>query len=107
MTTKLQTSPVTEKPTVSELPVAQPSKGACAEFVKFCKEQHLKARSAETFIRVLHNKTWESEVVQIRDAMRPEVERLFAPVEKALKDGSNCQTVMAKLVEVLNSNEPY
>lgn len=106
MTTKLQASPSVEKPGCVTIPVDLP-KGACAEFVKFCKEQHLKARSAETFIRVLHNKNWESEVAQIREAMRPEVDRLFTPIEKALADGANCREVMAKLVEALNSKDPY
>ena len=77
--------------------------GACAEFVDFCKEQHLKARSAETFIRVLHNRNWEAEVAHIREAMRPEVDALFLPIEKALLEGANCREVMAKLVTALHS----
>jgi len=79
--------------------------GACAEFVEFCKEQHLKARSAETFIRVLHNRNWEAEVAHIREAMRPEVDALFIPIEKALLEGANCREVMAKLVQALHSEE--
>src|SRR3954451_9401820 len=85
--------------------VGEASQGACAEFVKFCKEQHLKARSAETFIRVLHNRNWEAEVSHIREAMRPEVDALFLPIEKALVEGANCREVMAKLVKALHSEE--
>ena len=104
MTTKL---PETLVETAPALPVVETTRGACADFVQFCKEQHLKARSAETFIRVLHNKNWEHEVAQIRDAMRPEVEQLFAPIEQALREGVNCREVMAKLVKALNSTDPY
>ena len=104
MTTKLPELPVDSAPA---LPVVDTTRGACADFVQFCKEQHLKARSAETFIRVLHNKNWEHEVAQIRDAMRPEVEQLFAPIERALREGANCKEVMAKLVKALNSTDPY
>ena len=104
MTTKLPEPPVETAPVI---PVFESQRGACADFVQFCKEQHLKARSAETFIRVLHNKNWEHEVAQIRDAMRPEVERLFAPIEAALREGGNCRDVMAKLVKALNSTDPY
>jgi hypothetical protein len=73
--------------------------------VKFCKEQHLKARSAETFIRVLHNRNWQAEVAHIREAMRPEVDNLFLPIEKALIEGANCREVMAKLVKALHAEE--
>lgn len=104
MTTTIAEPPVEKTP--AKLAVDSP-RGACADFVQFCKEQHLKARSAETFIRVLHNKNWEHEVAQIRDAMRPEVERLFAPIEAALREGGNCRDVMAKLVKALNSTDPY
>ena len=97
MANKLQTAPLESQ---SACAVGD-SKGACAEFVEFCKEQHLKARSAETFIRVLHNRNWEAEVSHIREAMRPEVEALFAPIEKALLEGANCREVMAKLVKAL------
>ncbi len=96
--TKPQTFPnvVACESSSTELPT-----GACADFVSFCKEQHLKARAAETFIRVLHNKNWEKEVRQIRDAMRPEVDELFHPIEKALQEGAGCREVMAQLVEAL------
>ena len=103
METKLPTSKVERSGACA---VADPLQGgACAEFVKFCKEQHLHARSAETFIRVLHNRNWEAEVAHIREAMRPEVDQLFAPVEKALHDGANCRDVMAKLVKALQAEE--
>ncbi len=85
--------------------VADAPQGACAEFVKFCKEQHLRARSAETFIRVLHNRSWEAEVAHIREAMRPEVDAVFAPIEKALEEGANCRDVMAKLVKAIHAYE--
>jgi hypothetical protein len=90
-------------------PLLEPSpnnvRPACADFVHFCKEQHLRARSAETFIRVLHNQNWEQEVARIREAMRPEVERVFAPVEEALREGCNCQELMAKLVKAVYGND--
>ncbi len=103
MATKLPTSPVERS---GGCAVADPTQGgACAEFVKFCKEQHLKARAAETFIRVLHNRNWEAEVTHIREAMRPEVDAVFAPIEQALNDGVNCREVMAKLVQALHAEE--
>lgn len=73
--------------------------------MKFCKEQHLKARAAETFIRVLHNRNWEAEVSHIREAMRPEVDLIFLPIEKALMEGADCRDVMAKLVKALHTEE--
>jgi hypothetical protein len=100
MANKLQTIPVE---THGSCAVGESGLGACAEFVEFCKEQHLKARSAETFIRVLHNRNWEAEVSQIREAMRPEVDAIFLPIEKALLEGANCREVMAKLVKALNN----
>jgi len=102
MANKLQTAP---SETLGECAISDSSKGACAEFVKFCKEQHLKARSAETFIRVLHNRNWQAEVAHIREAMRPEVDNLFLPIEKALIEGANCREVMAKLVKALHAEE--
>jgi hypothetical protein len=102
MATKLPTAPIESQGacTLSDL-----GQGACAEFVKFCKEQHLKARSAETFIRVLHNRNWQAEVSHIRDAMRPEVDAIFLPIEKALLEGANCREVMAKVVKALQAEE--
>jgi hypothetical protein len=100
MANKLQTAP---SESLGGCAVGDSSLGACAEFVKFCKEQHLKARSAETFIRVLHNRNWEAEVAQIREAMRPEVDAVFLPIEKALREGANCREVMAKLVSALHT----
>ncbi len=100
MTNKLPTSVIEKSGTCA---VADQAQGACAEFVKFCKEQHLRARSAETFIRVLHNRSWENEVANIREAMRPEVDAVFSPIEKALTEGANCREVMAKLVQAIQS----
>ncbi len=100
MTTKLQTVEAA-KPDVAVSPVSQT--GACADFVSFCKEQYLKARAAETFVRVLHNKSYEAEIAQIRHAMTPEVDLMFAPIEKALREGVNCREIMAKLVKALEA----
>jgi hypothetical protein len=80
-------------------------RGACLEFVQFCKEQHLNSRAAHTFLHVLHNQTWEKECEKIRESMRPEVDRIFAPIEKALQDGANCREVLALLVDRLNKAE--
>jgi len=82
-------------------PACQPRGGACVEFVKFCKEQHLDSRVAHTFLHVLHNKTWQAECDQIREAMRPEADRIFGPAEKALNEGANCTEVFATLVRSL------
>jgi hypothetical protein len=87
------------------LPVLDTQRGACVEFVKFCKEQHLNSRAANTFLRVLHNKTWEAECHTIRESMRPEVDRVFEPAEKALKEGANCKEVLAVLVRSLKEAE--
>ena len=87
------------------LPVVESPRGACVDFVKFCKEQHLRSRAAHTFLRVLHNKTWDAECEQIREAMRPEVDRIFEPAEKALRDGANCKEVLALLVRALEEAE--
>lgn len=75
------------------------------EFVKFCKEQHLSSRAALTFLRVLHNKTWDAECDKIRESMRPEVDRIFEPTEKALQEGANCKEVLAVLVRSLMEAE--
>jgi hypothetical protein len=83
----------------------EPRRGACVEFVKFCKEQHLNSRAAHTFLRVLHNKSWEAECDKIRESMRPEVDHLFEPAEKALKEGKNCMEVLNVLVRTLEENE--
>jgi hypothetical protein len=92
-------------PEGQKLPIIEPQKGACVEFVKFCKEQHLNSRAANTFLRVLHNKTWDAECKQIRESMRPEVDRIFEPAEKALKEGANCKEVLAVLVRSLKEAE--
>ena len=102
MANKLPTAPLQSQ---GGCAVSDPLQGACAEFVDFCKEQHLKARSAETFIRVLHNRNWEAEVAHIREAMRPEVDALFLPIEKALLEGANCREVMAKLLKAIHEDE--
>jgi hypothetical protein len=86
-------------------PIVEPQKGACVEFVKFCKEQHLHSRAAHTFLRVFHNNRWEAECEKIRDNMRPEVDRMFAPAEKALEQGASCKEVLAKLVKSLKKAE--
>jgi hypothetical protein len=80
-----------------------PDKPMCAEFVQFCKEQHLEARAAQTFLHVLHKKTWEDECHNIREAMRPEVEALFVPVEKALAEGKDCQSMLKDLIRKLKA----
>jgi hypothetical protein len=87
------------------LPVLEPQRGACVEFVKFCKEQHLSSRAAQTFLRVLHNKTWEAECDKIRESMRPEVEQIFEPAEKAISEGANCKEVLAVLIRSLQQAE--
>jgi hypothetical protein len=92
-------------PEVQTMPVLETQRGACVDFVQFCKEQHLNSRAANTFLRVLHNKTWEAECHTIRESMRPEVDRIFAPAEKALKEGANCREVMAVLVNSLKEAE--
>jgi hypothetical protein len=88
-----------------KLPVPEPQRGACVEFVKFCKEQHLNSRAAHTFLRVLHNKTWEAECETIRESMRPEVDRMFEPAEKALSEGRNCREILDLLVHALKKAE--
>lgn len=92
-------------PDGQKLPVLDTQRGACVEFVKFCKEQHLNSRAANTFLRVLHNKTWEAECHTIRESMRPEVDRIFEPAEKALQEGANCKHVLAVLVQSLKEAE--
>jgi hypothetical protein len=92
-------------PEGEKLPVLEPQRGACVEFVEFCKEQHLRSRAAHTFLRVLHNKTWNTECDTIRESMRPEVDRIFEPAEKALKEGANCREVLALLVNALKKAE--
>jgi hypothetical protein len=88
-----------------QLPVLEPQRGACVEFVKFCKEQHLNSRAAHTFLRVLHNKPWEAECETIRESMRPEIDRMFEPAEKALNEGRNCREVLDLLVHTLKETE--
>ena len=78
-----------------------PAKTMCAEFVQFCKEQHLEARAAQTFLHVLHKKSWQDECHKIREATRPEVEALFIPIEKALAEGKDCQSTLKDLIRKL------
>lgn len=104
MTTKTHTE-TAAVPEGQKLHIFEPQRGACVEFVKFCKEQHLYSRAAHTFLRVLRNKTWEAECEKIRSSMRPEVDRIFEPAEKALKEGANCNEVLALLVRSLKQAE--
>jgi len=91
-------------PTTCTKVVDQP-RGACVDFVEFCKEQYLTARAAHTFLHVLHNRNWEAECERIRTSMRPEVDRIFAPVEKSLAEGTNCKDILKHLVETLAKAE--
>jgi hypothetical protein len=88
-----------------KVPVVEQQRGACVEFVEFCKEQHLNSRAEHTFLRLLHNKAWEAECAKIRQTMSVEVDRLFEPAEKALKSGANCKEVLAVLVKSLKEAE--
>jgi hypothetical protein len=88
-----------------KLPVVEQQRGACIEFVEFCKEQHLNSRAEHTFLRLLHNKAWEAECAKIRQSMSLEVDRIFEPAEKALKSGANCKEVLAVLVRSLKEAE--
>ena len=85
--------------------VVDQSRGACVDFVEFCKEQYLTARAAHTFIRVLHNPNWEAECERIRTSMRPEVDRIFAPIEESLDQGTNCREILKQLVDTLAKAE--
>ena len=80
-----------------------PQKMMCAEFVQFCKEQYLQARAAQTFLHVLHKKRWEDECHKIREAMRPEIDALFVPSEKAVAEGKDCQALLKDLVMKLKT----
>jgi hypothetical protein len=88
-----------------DLSLCEPQRGACVEFVEFCKEQHLSSRAANTFLRLFHNKTWNAECTKIRESMRPEVDRVFEPAEKALQEGANCKEVLRILVKSLKDAE--
>jgi hypothetical protein len=87
------------------LPVIEPRRGTCVEFVEYCKEEYLKARAAQTFLRMFHNKSWEAECERIRKTMRPEVDHLFAPTEKALSDGANCKEALDVLLQSMKQAE--
>jgi hypothetical protein len=101
-TTVMETPAIVDKPQASAV---DPQRGACVEFVKFCKEQHLRAQAAETFIRVLHNHAWKMESERIREAMRPEIDKMFAPIERDIARGANCQELLKKLVKLLSEHE--
>ena len=89
-----------------ELPVAEEkSESMCVEFVQFCKEQHLEARAAHTFLHVLHRHAWETERDQIREGMRPEVDALFAPAEKALAEGKDCKDSLKAIIKAVRTNK--
>ena len=93
---------VIESPNTVEKP---PQRGACVEFVKFCKEQHLRAQAAETFIRMLHNHAWQVECNRIRESMRPEIDKMFAPIEKDIARGADCQQLLKKLVTLVSQHK--
>ena len=99
MTTKVLDPIATEKPKAFPPEAIPLSRGTCLEFVRFCKEQYLSAQAARTFLRVLHNKSWEAECDQIREAIRPDADRVFTPVESALAGGADCKDVFEKLVK--------
>lgn len=102
--TKTMELPIAPEKTKTTLPVIDtPQKSMCVEFVQFCKEQHLQARAAQTFLHVLHKKSWEDECHHIRESMRPEVDALFAPIEKALAEGKDCQELLRTLIKKLRS----
>jgi hypothetical protein len=82
-----------------------PQREACVEFVKWSKERHLSSRAAHTALRVLHNREWEVECEKIRDAMRPRIDRMFEPAEKALEEGADVEEVLAALVRTLKRAE--
>jgi hypothetical protein len=87
-----------------ELPVAEKgSASMCVEFVQFCKEQHLEARAAQTFLHVLHRHAWETERDQIREGMRAEVDALFAPAEKALAEGKDCKELLQAIIKAVRT----
>lgn len=91
----------TEEKETASLPTVNPPAGACADFVKFCREQYVRARAAETFIRVLNKTNYHAEVEKIRTSMMPEIDEIFAPVEAALRNGCNCRELMAELVKAV------
>jgi len=93
---------VMQSPDTVEQP---PQRAACVEFVKFCKQQHLRAQAAETFIRMLHNHAWQVECEHIREAMRPEIDKLFAPIERDIARGANCQELLKQLVTLVSEHK--
>lgn len=80
-------------------------RGACVEFVKLCKERHLQALAAETFLRMLHNHAWQVECKRIRETMRPEIDKMFAPVEQELASGLDCRQLLNKLMKLMSEHK--
>ena len=102
MVTNMKTPAIIEK---SPANAVAPQRAACVEFVKFCKEQHLRALAAETFIRMLHNHAWNAECEHIRQSMRPEIDKMFAPIEQDLARGTDCQELIRNLVKLVSEHE--
>jgi hypothetical protein len=45
------------------------------------------------------------ECENIREAMRPEIDKMFAPIERDIARGANCQELLKKLVTLLSEHE--
>jgi len=73
--------------------------------IEFLKEQYLTAEASRTFLRILHNRGWDSECERIRMNMKPEIDKLFAPAEQALREGRDCQAAIRKLIDTLKARE--
>jgi hypothetical protein len=97
--------PVAEEKAKTSLPVVAAPESMCVEFVQFCKEQHLEARAAQTFLHVLHRHSWETERDRIREGMRPEVDALFAPAEKALAEGKDCKELLNAIIKDVRTHK--
>lgn len=87
----------------AKVPTADLQRGASLEFVKFCKDYYARAQAAETFLRMLHNHNWQLECDRIRQAMLPEIDKLFAPIETEIARGANYEEVFKQLVKALKS----
>ncbi len=97
--------PVAPEKSRTALPVVDaPQRSNCVDFVEFCKEQYLEARSAQVMLHALHNHRWETERERIREAMRPEIDAIFAPVEKGLAEGRDCQVLMKAIMKAVRDN---
>jgi len=98
--------PVAPEKSKAALPVVDAQQRSnCVEFVEFCKEQYLDARSAAIFLHALHNHKWDAERERIREAMRPEIEAIFAPIKKSLAEGKDCQVLMKAIVNAVRNNQ--